>query len=24
LCYVVYVNRLLPLETLAAWLRFNR
>ena len=24
LCYLVYVNRLLPLETLAAWLRFNR
>ena len=24
LCYVVSVNRLLPLDTLAAWLRFGR
>ena len=24
LCYVVFANRLLPLDTLAAWLRFGR
>ena len=24
LCYLVFVNRLLPLDTLAAWLRFGR
>ena len=24
LCYLVYVNRLLPLDTLAAWLGFKR